>query len=689
VAITGVTGFVGSIVLRDVLRLCKSIAHIYVLIRSRNGKNIHERLIEVLRRPLFDEIKKEDPEVLARVSPIEWDMASGPAPLPHNANIVLHCASANVHDALSTKKIVETNYGGLRRLTDAAEKSHATVVYLSSTSSLEDLCGDCAVEEAIYPLGSNHESLYKQLTQLGSCKARRILGEHGFKDAHAISFRMCELLMEDFHTKASLSSFRRQRAYQYAMSRGVGCHNKVTFGGAVVRASDVVGMIGDGPLCGYVSSSSSVTTAGILAIRSGRLRRSSLKPTDVLSVVPGDQVASLIVGVATWLISKHCSSVISPLGPGDLARAMDFAHADPFCVFHACTSGARSPLTFGRFSRTVIQCSENASPQSTTESIKMPLIRTSPEDPGCFAKLKQLHYRCIVALSKVFCSKATTVELRNRARVNRELGQGIVGHGLNRRYEVKNTYGLQLLLNQADQRLLLPRKEDVMGKCDGGKWRFVFPSNPDDWEQYIKSFCDGAVSLRDRSRSSSWAGNASKALQRSLTLSTKSAKEKEPHPLSKTPLERGKTFRYCEFFGSSSSTPQPVSTFSEEPSTKLNEPRLPQVCEEGDGRTSRIQAYRSSAESLQIGKVTIRTDETLSRSRTDSQTKSHCFVITSSYKDSPLTHSDTESTKFAAQASLIIKPLKQASDTFKTGILPLLEDDFAFSKSLRTYASAA
>lgn len=703
VAITGVTGFVGSIVLRDILRLCQSATHIYALIRPWKGMSANARLLELFQKPLFDEIKDKTPEVLRLVSAVEWDMATGLTPLPLNVNVVIHCASANIHEGLTMKKVVETNYGGLRRLTDAAQKSHATVVYLSSTSALENLCGDCAVEEVVYPLESNHECLYQQLTTLGPLKARRILAEHGFADAHALSFRMCELLMEDFHTRASLSSFRRMQSYRN-MSRDVGCQGQCSFGGAVVRASDVAGMIGGGALRGYVSSSSSVSTAGILAIGSGRLRRSSLKPTDVLSLIPGDQVASLLVGVATWLISRDSSNALAlnkSVRTGDLARAMDFAHADPFCVFHACTSGSPSPLTFGRFSRTVLECFENnKSHRSPSEGPEQPILRPFPEkegDPGCFGRLKRLRYKCAIAASSVFCSSARTVDLRNRARVDEQLCQGLTGHGLNRRYEVKNTYGLQLLLNQADRKL--PRSCAAATDDDGGKWCFILPMNADDWHPYLKSFCNGAVSAaRRRLRSSSWAKNA---IDRCRSMSSvrrrQSVRQKATQRnRAATSLERGRTFRFHEFFPPQ--PPPPECSVAEGASPPSKDPVLcdialdeigVEVACNPVGAVPQVQTLKIQS-SQRIGKVVIRTDEMISpQSRGDLQTKPTCFVVTSSYRDSP--DSSGSSRPMAPMTGArSLTSLKQSSDKFNVvAVMPLLGEDLAAIKLFRTYASAA
>lgn len=50
--ITGATGFVGKVLLEKLLRECKNIKNIYILIRPKSGKTTEERLQQTLESPV-------------------------------------------------------------------------------------------------------------------------------------------------------------------------------------------------------------------------------------------------------------------------------------------------------------------------------------------------------------------------------------------------------------------------------------------------------------------------------------------------------------------------------------------------------------------------------------------------------------------------------------------------------------
>lgn len=52
ILITGVTGFMGKVLLSKLLRCCPGVGKIYVLIRSSRGKNATTRLKEMLTLPV-------------------------------------------------------------------------------------------------------------------------------------------------------------------------------------------------------------------------------------------------------------------------------------------------------------------------------------------------------------------------------------------------------------------------------------------------------------------------------------------------------------------------------------------------------------------------------------------------------------------------------------------------------------
>ncbi|KAL5007705.1 hypothetical protein ScPMuIL_016511 [Solemya velum] len=72
--ITGATGFMGKVLMEKLLRSCPGIRRIYILIRPKKGRNIHERLEELLQSRLYERVKNECPNFKNKVMPIFGDI---------------------------------------------------------------------------------------------------------------------------------------------------------------------------------------------------------------------------------------------------------------------------------------------------------------------------------------------------------------------------------------------------------------------------------------------------------------------------------------------------------------------------------------------------------------------------------------------------------------------------------------
>ncbi|KAL3209797.1 hypothetical protein MRX96_037609 [Rhipicephalus microplus] len=61
VFLTGITGFLGKVVLEKLLRSCPDIGNIYVLVREKKGLKSKDRLNQILNEKLFSKIQCERP----------------------------------------------------------------------------------------------------------------------------------------------------------------------------------------------------------------------------------------------------------------------------------------------------------------------------------------------------------------------------------------------------------------------------------------------------------------------------------------------------------------------------------------------------------------------------------------------------------------------------------------------------
>jgi fatty acyl-CoA reductase len=102
IAITGVTGFVGKVLLENLLRTCPEIDTIYVFVRAKKGDDAADRTRALLRSGLFDIVRKSDPNFASKIRTLPGDLtkpqfglgAEHLAELEQRCNVVFHCAAS-------------------------------------------------------------------------------------------------------------------------------------------------------------------------------------------------------------------------------------------------------------------------------------------------------------------------------------------------------------------------------------------------------------------------------------------------------------------------------------------------------------------------------------------------------------------------------------------------------------------
>lgn len=123
VLVTGGLGFLGKLLIEKLLRSCPNIAMLYVFVRRKDGKSPHERIQQLAEIPLYERLKKEQPNFLQKLRVIESNLNTttlGLSPQDRttllDTNIIFHGTTivrsnqkfrtmANVH-VRSTKEIL-------------------------------------------------------------------------------------------------------------------------------------------------------------------------------------------------------------------------------------------------------------------------------------------------------------------------------------------------------------------------------------------------------------------------------------------------------------------------------------------------------------------------------------------------------------------------------------------------------
>ncbi|XP_058800132.1 putative fatty acyl-CoA reductase CG5065 [Phymastichus coffea] len=126
--ITGGTGFMGKVLIEKLLRSCNSLERIYILLRPKRGQSVDDRLNDIFKLPLFDHIKKVNPNAFNKLVSLTGDVTKENLGLDHEqvqvlhneVHIVFHCAAtlkleSNLKDAISMNTIGTRNVLSIAR----------------------------------------------------------------------------------------------------------------------------------------------------------------------------------------------------------------------------------------------------------------------------------------------------------------------------------------------------------------------------------------------------------------------------------------------------------------------------------------------------------------------------------------------------------------------------------------------
>nr|CAH7761030.1 unnamed protein product [Callosobruchus chinensis] len=175
--ITGSTGFLGQILVEKLLRSCKDVSTLYLLVRNKKGKNIHTRIEEILDDTIFDTLRKECPKFRHKVVGI-----SGDCNLPDlglsiedrkllidKVNVVFHVA-ATVRFDEKLKTAVAINVRAGRDLLQLAREMKNLKSYIHVSTAFSNCAADLTEEKFYEPVVD-----YKKVMMMAEALPERML----------------------------------------------------------------------------------------------------------------------------------------------------------------------------------------------------------------------------------------------------------------------------------------------------------------------------------------------------------------------------------------------------------------------------------------------------------------------------------------------------------------------------------
>ncbi|KZS20143.1 Fatty acyl-CoA reductase 1 [Daphnia magna] len=318
VFITGVTGFMGKVLVEKLLRSCPGVDRLYLLIRPTSGKNILVRLQELINCKVFEWLKQNQPDALEKLVPINGDVSlpdlglslSDMQELSDNVSVVFHSA-ARVKFDNDLRSSLEMNVRGPQRMANFCKqfKKLKAFVYVSTTfNNLENK----EIAEEIYPASVDPQKLVDLIDSMDDLLLASITKQLVGKCPNVYAY-----------TKALGEKILRNLTERE--------EHKLLI--VIVRPSIVTGAIQE-PLAGWIDNFNG--PSGLVAgVGKGLIQTVKAGEKLIADLVPVDIAINLMIAVA-W----HKGTSDKP--------------SEPIEVYN-CSSGSLNPITWGEFRRLGLQ----------------------------------------------------------------------------------------------------------------------------------------------------------------------------------------------------------------------------------------------------------------------------------------------------------------------------------------------
>lgn len=329
ILITGGTGFMGRILIDKLLRVCKGLEQIYLIIRIKKGKDAATRLKELFEDPIFEQLKKECPDFRSKITCIPGDCSSPGLNLHENdfrllTNEITHVfhVAANVRFDEKLKDAINVNVRGIKEIIKFC-KMCTRLKAIVHVSTAYANCPRSTVEEEFYkpPItGDNALALTKI-----------------FDDSKLESI-----------TKDIIKPWPNTYSFTKAIAESVVKEEADGLPIAVFRPSIVIGT-SEGPIKGWINNLYGPTGV-VVGVGAGLLRVLHADEHMIADLVPVDMAVNALI-CTSWDVHNKFNNNVRALQPNlsentttEQFNDMNFAPS----VYNYVMSPKNS-LTWGQF----------------------------------------------------------------------------------------------------------------------------------------------------------------------------------------------------------------------------------------------------------------------------------------------------------------------------------------------------
>ncbi|KAK4023768.1 hypothetical protein OUZ56_009166 [Daphnia magna] len=180
--VTGATGFMGKVLVEKLLRACPGIERIYLLMRPSRGQTVDCRLRGLIENQIFDKIRKQEPDVLGKITAVTGDMtspglglsSSDLQSLKDNVSIIFHSA-ATIKFNEELKAAIRMNVKGPLQLLEISRQMKRLQAFVHVSTAFANFDSEEVKEEVYHDTKDNPAELVEFIERLDEDAVKNIL----------------------------------------------------------------------------------------------------------------------------------------------------------------------------------------------------------------------------------------------------------------------------------------------------------------------------------------------------------------------------------------------------------------------------------------------------------------------------------------------------------------------------------